>query len=1009
MKSGKPTLAWLSDPRVFEVNREEAHSDHKFYTSVEQALQEREMTLKQSLNGKWRFHYTEAPGQRPCDFYREDYDCGGWDNIEVPGHIQMQGWDKCQYINTMYPWDGHSELRPPEVSEEYNPVGSYVKEFTLNPELAGKNVYLSFQGVETAFYVWVNGSFVGYNEDSFTPAEFDITGLLHEGANRVAVEVYKRSSASWIQDQDFWRFSGIFREVFLYAVPQAHIRDLFVTTDLSDNYHAAKVNLKMKLRLHAEKAVTADVTLQDDHGETVASQIKIPCTEQMELALPVSSPRLWSAEVPTLYRLLITLHDEEGNTLEAVPQKVGIREFRMVDGVMCLNGKRIVFKGVNRHEFDCRRGRAVTEEDMLWDIRFMKRNNINAVRTCHYPNQSEWYRLCDEYGVYMIDETNMESHGSWQKMGQVKPEWVVPGDREDWLDAILDRAKSMLERDKNHPAVLIWSCGNESYGGRDIFEMSQYFRKADPTRLAHYEGVSYDRRYNETSDIESRMYAKPKQIEEYLKQNPEKPFISCEYTHAMGNSCGGMHLYTELEDKYPQYQGGFIWDFIDQAILVKDASGREKMAYGGDFDDRATDYAFCTDGIVYAQRESSPKMQEVKFLYQNVKLLPDERGVLVKNQNLFVSTDDCYLEYALLRNGEQIFSAVADCPVPAGQERYFALSLPELLRGGEYALNCSLRHKKAGLWAEQDYEQAFGQHVWKVGQEEESSRPLPLTVVRGDVNIGVHGGDFEVLFSLQEGGIVSLRKKGTEFITRPPKPVYWRAATDNDRGNGYPFRTAPWYAAGAFQKYCDADVSEHNGMVTVTYQYELPAPVCVKVTVAYTVRPDGTILVQAKYPGAKNMPELPLFGLGFRLKEKYHNFRYYGLGPDENYIDRSCGARLGIFESTARKNLSQYVVPQECGNRTGVRWAEVTADDGSGLSFAAVDAPFELGVLPYTAYELENALHREELPEATHTAVTVAAKQMGVGGDDSWGAPVHDEYLLPSDRPLEFSFVLKTL
>ncbi|GHO47536.1 beta-galactosidase [Ktedonospora formicarum] len=768
MNAEKPTLSWLSDPRVFEVNRQEAHSDHRFYTNVEEALQDREMTLKQSLNGRWNFCFAQNPKQRPRDFYREDYNCAGWGTIEVPGHIQLQGWDKCQYINTMYPWDGHSELRPPEVSEAYNPVGSYVKEFELKPELKNQQVYLSFQGVETAFYVWVNGSFIGYSEDSSTPAEFDITQFLHDNTNRVAVEVYKRSSASWIEDQDFWRFSGIFREVYLYTVPKAHVHDLGITTDLASGYTAATLNVRMRLQLEGAGSVFADLILQDDRGRTIAALMNTACGEDMNLSLPVKEPRLWSAENPYLYRLLIHLYGQDGKTLEAVLQKVGFREFRMIDQIMCLNGKRIVFKGVNRHEFDCRRGRAISKEDMLWDIRFLKRNNINAVRTSHYPNQSEWYRLCDEYGIYLIDETNLESHGSWQKMGKVDPDWVVPGDREDWLDAVLDRAKSMLERDKNHPSVLIWSCGNESFGGLDIFKMSQYFRETDPTRLVHYEGIFRDRRYNGTSDMESRMYAKPREIEDYLQTDPEKPFISCEYMHAMGNSCGGMHLYTELEEKYPKYQGGFIWDYIDQAILTKDDSGREKMAYGGDFDDRATDYAFCTNGIVYPQREPSPKVQEVKFLYQNLKLLPDEKGVLIKNQNLFVSTDEYYLEYSLLRNGEAIFSATMDCPMPAGAEQYFALRLPELRQSGEYALNCSLRHRTANLWTEQGYEQAFGMYVWTVaGMEPEQTQSLPLTVVHGDVNIGVHGKDFSVLFSLQEGGIVSLRKHGEEFITRP--------------------------------------------------------------------------------------------------------------------------------------------------------------------------------------------------------------------------------------------------
>lgn len=1001
MKSENPTLEWLADPRIFEVNRLEAHSDHKWFTNLEQAEQNCEMALKQSLNGRWKFHYTEDPAQRPCDFYRADFDCSEWDSIKVPGHMQMQGYGAPQYVNVMYPWDGSHEIQPPQIPEKWNPVGSYVKEFTLSPELEGKKVYLSFQGVETAFYVWVNGKFVGYNEDSFTPAEFEITPYLNGGVNRIAVEVYRFSSASWIQDQDFWRFSGIFRDVYLYAVPKVHLSDLFVTTELLNNYSMAHVDLDMKLQLDRDD-VFADITLLDDSGKTSASVIKIECQKQMKLTVPVRSPRLWSAEEPYLYRLMIHLYDVEGNTLEVVSQKVGVREFRMIDGVMCLNGKRIVFRGVNRHEFDCRHGRAVTKEDMLWDIRFLKQNNINAVRTSHYPNQSEWYRLCDKYGIYLIDETNMESHGSWAGAQQAG---AVPCDREEWLDAVVDRAKSMFQRDKNHPSVLIWSCGNESFGGRDIYEMSQYFRNNDPTRLVHYEGIFHDRRFNETSDMESRMYAKPAEIQEYLENNPPKPYISCEYMHAMGNSCGGMSLYTDLEEKYPKYQGGFIWDYIDQAIIGKNPAGENRLNYGGDFDDRPTDNCFCTDGIVFANREPSPKVQEVKYLYQNIKLIPDEKGVLVKNRNLFASTCDYYLEYSLLRDGETLFSSKMDCIVPANAQRYFKLELPERLMGGEYTLRCSLCHKKACLWAGEGYEQAFGQYVWKVDEgEEPQNAAKPLRIAHGANNLGVYGNEFSILFSLEYGGLISMRKHGEEYITRTPLPVYWRAATDNDRGNNYLLRCAPWYAAGKMQKCTKKSVSEKDGNVTVVYEFTLPAPANAVVKTAYTVQPDGSILVQADYPGVADMPELPLFGMGFRLKEKYHHFQYYGIGPEENYIDRANGARLGIFESTAQENLTPYLIPQESGNRTGVRWAKVTEKNGKGLCFTAVDAPFELNVLPYTEYELENAEHRDELPDPYATIVRIAAKQMGVGGDDSWGAPVHDEYRIPSNQPISLSF-----
>ena len=1011
MKIGVPTLDWLCDPEVFEVNRLSAHSDHLYYESVEDALKEGESPLCQCLDGVWKFSYAEVPEQRIKEFYQLDYDCTGWDDITVPGHIQTQGYDRCQYINTMYPWDGQEDLRPPQVTAYYNPVGSYTTTFSLNQPLKEKNVSIVFEGVETAFYVWLNGKFVGYGEDSFTPSEFDVTEYLQDGQNKLCVEVYKRSSASWLEDQDFWRFSGIFRSVKLWARPKAHIEDIFAVTELADNFLQGDLKASCKLSL-PEEPVFLHAALQAANGEVVAVLDNITAAPELEFKLHVDNPELWSAESPALYRLFLKLMDKDGAVIEAVPQWIGFRRFELRDKIMTLNGKRIVFKGVNRHEFNCKTGRAVTKEDMLWDIRFMKQHNINAVRTCHYPNQSEWYRLCDRYGIYLIDETNLESHGSWQKMGAVKPDWVVPGDREDWLEAVLDRAKSMLERDKNHPSVLIWSCGNESYGGKDIYEISEYFRKTDPTRLVHYEGVFHDRRYDGTSDMESRMYARPSDVEEYLQNAPQKPFILCEYMHAMGNSCGGLLHYTELADKYPLYQGGFIWDYIDQAMLTTDCHGNEVMAYGGDFGERATDYNFCTDGIVYPDRVPSPKAAEVKALYQNVKLLPSQDGVLVKNENLFVSTEGQALEYTLLCDGEPVFARRIDCIVPAQSERFIPLELPAFGEG-EYALTCSLRLKKAALWAEEDFETAFGQFVFLGNQRVEAKTEKKLRVVRGDVNLGVHGDGLSMLFCRQEssrheGGMTSLKGDFGELLQKAPKPFYWRATTDNDWGTRQGARCALWYAATQFQLMEKMEETlQENGLPAVTYTYRLPLSETLRVTVRYAVQSDGSVLVSADYPGAKGLPELPLFGLQLHLPPEFEYFTYYGYGPEENYRDRDHGARLGLFEGRASENLSKYVMPQECGNRTGVRFAEVVNDEGHGIRLTAKDAPFELNVLPYTPMELEHAMHLNELPPAGRTVVSVIAKQMGVGGDDSWGAPVHPQYCIDSGKPIHLSFILE--
>ena len=1005
MLVSEPRLTWLEDPEVFAVNRKEAHSDHVYYENTEEMGVGADMPLRQSLNGTWYFSYAKNPTVRVKDFYKKDFDCRMFDSIEVPGHIQTQGYDRCQYINTMYPWDGTEYLRPPMVSKEYNPVGSYVKYFVLEKNLQDKPVFVSFQGVETAFYVWLNGVFIGYSEDSFTPAEFELTPYLQDGENKLAVEVYKRSSASWLEDQDFWRFSGIFRDVYLYAVPKTHIEDLSVKSTLDNSYKNGKLYLKLKISGHTDCAVKA-VLLNAE--EKIVFEKNIKGNSICEISGEVENVHAWSAEDPYLYQLYLYVEDQKGNLIEAVPELVGFRTFEMIDKVMHINGKRIVFKGVNRHEFNVRRGRSIKKEDMLWDIEFMKQHNINAVRTSHYPNESLWYRLCDIYGIYLIDETNLESHGSWQKMGECEPSWNVPGSRPEWKEAVLDRAKSMFERDKNHPSVLIWSCGNESYAGTCIEAMSDYFHEKDDTRLVHYEGVFWNREFDHISDMESRMYAKPAEIEAFLSNDPKKPYISCEYMHAMGNSCGGMKLYTDLESKYELYQGGFIWDYIDQSMLRKNEQGEEVFAYGGDYDDRATDYEFCTNGIVYADRKISPKAQEVKQLYANVKLTPDENGVLIKNENLFISTEAYTLVYRMMLDGYPVFESMRNVVVQAQEEQYVKLDYPNIDEPGEYTYEVAMELTEDTIWADAGHEICFGQFVKKVTEEEEQTTKK-MQVIYGDVNIGVKGEGFLAMFSKSEGGLASLQYDGTEYITRAPKTSYWRACTDNDRGAKQGFDRSMWLTAGLYQKVIDVKVEELEEQVRITFEYELPTIPKAYSTISYVMSGDGVVHVHLLYKGTEGLPEIPAFGMDFKLKERYHNFEYYGYGPEENYVDRMEGARLGIFEGTAKENLSNYLIPQECGNRVGTRWLKVTDEYGRGLQFTREEIPFESSVLPYSAYELENALHQEELPKIHYTWVRILAKQMGVGGDDSWGAPVHEQYRIPSDKNLEIAFHVSKL
>lgn len=635
-------LEWLDDPEVFRVGQLPAHSDHYFYAN-EKELEAGKSSLEQDLNGAWRFHYSENGAARPADFYREDFDFREFDQIQVPCHIEMAGYDKIHYINTMYPWEGHFYRRPAyslENSKEwrgmfsqasYNPVGSYIREFDLEKGLLGKRIVVCFEGVEQAMYLWLNGHFIGYAEDSFTPSEFDLTPYVREKGNRLAVEVHKRSTAAFLEDQDFFRFFGIFRSVKLYGKPAVHLEDLWIKPEVSDSGEGSlSLDLKISTEFPFEGKKTggwAEICLTDQEGKACVRG-RLPFSERQEPSdcqeLRVSLPRqsiekirLWDNGDPYLYQLTIKLYDGSGTLTEAVPYPVGFRKLEIKDKVMYLNQKRLVICGVNRHEWSAQKGRSIGMEEMVQDMDLLLKNKINAVRTCHYPDQIPWYYLCDEKGIYMMAETNLESHGSWQKLGQVEPSWNVPGSLVQWKEAVLDRARSNFELFKNHVSVLFWSLGNESYAGENIKTMNRFFQEKKDGRLVHYEGVFHNRAYEECiSDVESRMYAAPEQVREYLENDPKKPFILCEYMHDMGNSLGGMGSYMKLLDDFPMYQGGFIWDFIDQAIEVEDeVTGQKVLRYGGDFDDRPSDYEFSGNGILFADRGEKPAMQEVRYYY----------------------------------------------------------------------------------------------------------------------------------------------------------------------------------------------------------------------------------------------------------------------------------------------------------------------------------------------------------------------------------------------------------
>ena len=744
----------------------------------------------------------------------------------------------------------------------------------------------------------------------------------------------------------------------------------------------------------------------DPHGNTVSQADSVPTDRQCHFSFPVEHPELWSAEKPTLYTLQLEVR-ENGKTIETVREQVGIRRVEIKDALLLINGRRVVLNGVNRHEFNHRTGRTITQEDMLWDIVTMKQHNINAVRTSHYPNQTEFYRLCDQYGLYVMDETNLETHGTWLfHSGPELPEHLLPNDLPEWQDNVLSRGEGMLRRDRNHACILMWSCGNESYGGETIYKLSQLFRREDPSRIVHYEGTGKDNRFPDTSDVESHMYWWPEHITGYVANDPKKPFISCEYTHCMGNSGGGMNRYTNLTKQYPHYQGGFVWDFIDQALL---SDGFHH--YGGDYDDRPNSGAFVGNGIVFADRTISAKLLHVKSCYQSVDIAIENPTVTLTNRFLFTDLSDFTLQWTLSKLGTVCQSGSLTAALAPSETCQVTLPVVSPDCAGEYTLDVSLQLKEDCLWAKAGHEIASAQQVFSVEGQLPTPAPTAAVIEKSDVNYFVHEENYNAMFCQNLGGLHSLTVHGRELMKQPPWPNFWRAPVDNDRGWAMPQKLGIWKIAGLYAKAKNEAryaVRTEDSLEFRT-RFRLGGQKDAFCDVTYTAKGSSTIHCHVHMDAIEGMPNLPEFGLLFTLPLTHRTVRYYGYGPLENHRDRMEGSRLGVFEYPVA--VMPYLRPQECGNRCGTRWVEVLDERGTGIRISAIDPshPLEFSVLPYTPHQLEDAGHIHELPPSCFTILKVLSAQMGVGGDDTWGSMPQPEHMLPGDVAYDLEFNIEII
>jgi beta-galactosidase len=1016
-----PENDW-ENPEVVGRNKEPGHSTLMPYPDIETALACRREASPyyQSLNGLWKFNCVHKPADRPKDFSQPDFDVSGWAEIPVPSNWELHGYDRAIYLNMRYP----HPTNPPYIAHDYNPVGSYRRSFTLPAAWGGRQVFLHFDGVTSAFYVWLNGRLVGYSQDSMTPAEFNVTPYLQRGDNTLAVEVYRWSDGSYLEDQDFFRLSGIYRNVYLFSTPPAHLRDLAVRATLDDPYQDGVLQIRPKLATYGDanlRGWTVQAQLYDSDKKAVLPQpLKIdaqallneryPQRDNVRFALleaNVPDVKKWSDETPNLYTLVLTLHDSWGKVTEAESCRVGFRKVEIKDGQFFVNGRSIKFFGVNRHEHDPDHGRAVPVSRMVEDIKLMKSHNVNAVRTSHYPDDPHWYDLCDEYGIYLIDEANLETHGVGGLLSNIPA----------WHAAFVERAIRMVERDKNHPSVVFWSLGNESGCGPNHAAMAAWIHDYDPTRPVHYEGAAGRPKDWPYVDVISRMYERIPGIIRLANNDDTRPIVLCEYAHAMGNSVGNLREYWDTIRAHPRLIGGFIWDWVDQGLRKQAADGSTFWAYGGDFGDNPNDGNFCCNGLVLPDRKPNPSLREVKKVYQRIHVTPVDISAgtfSIENEYDFRRLDfvdgswELACDDAVIQQGR-----LPKLTLGPKEEQQIEIPFrqPALKPGAEYWLKVTFALADDAAWAPRGHVVAWDQFqmpfdVPAVAAVALDSMP-PVTLREQGKAYTITGRDFAATVGKTSGALESLQFEGVELVGSPLVPNFWRAPTDNDNGNGMPRRHGVWRNAGPNRSVKSVQAEQlQPQLVRITAEATLPAGDGSAWRTTYDIYGSGDIVIEASIHPAGNLPELPRIGMQMAIPAKYATMTYLGRGPYENYWDRNTGSAVGLYSGSVEDMIHVYTRPQENGNRTDVRWLTLTDDTGTGL--LAIGMPLlSVSAWPFSMDDLEQAKHINELPRRDFITVNLDYKQMGVGGDDSWGARTHPEYMLPANQPYSYRFRLK--